>query len=370
MKNFLTLFFTAPAKIILVLMLFTASFFIGEVQLDYFTYFKEDKESFVNAVAQIDFFNYEKSHYFRNTVRNTIDNIVLLSMDYEEIFQEDASAEKHLAYCASIGDTSFPKAYEQLKGVKGLRFALVNLNKRKIYSNIPEINGDKASSDVQQYFDQGKTLLIARSCKNPYFATDTYIDYASHIRDCAKQYEDNFDLYIAFGTEENFKENEAYYRELHFGMRAKIEKLNNTLAILIGITVLISALILTVTGKHEPGGKTYPTIMNRLPNDLLVLIYGIILVCITTLYRTAASMLVSHGDELDEFWFTHSQGFYESRLKFCVIIFICAATNIICILKRQYKMGTLTKNTFLYDYVKALKTAVTKRKDTEKTTDI
>lgn len=357
MKNFLALFFSMPAKIIMVILLFINSLFIGNIQLKYFTYFNEDNESFVNAITQIDSFNYESSHYFRNSVKNTIENITLFSMEYSEIFQQDVSAEKFLAYCSSIGDTTFPRAYEQLKGMKGLRFALINHSEHKIYSNIKEINGKDSSLNVRKHFGEGgKTLLIARSCKNPYFATDRYIDYAEHIRNCAEKYEDNFDLYISFGTEKDFNEKEAFYRELHFNMREKIEKLNDTIAILAALAVLIIIVILTVTGKSEPGGKTYPTIMNRLPNDLLILIYGIVLACIITLYRTAASMLVSHGNELDEFWFTHSIGFYENRIRFCVVIFVCAATNIICILKRQYKMGTLVKNTFIYDFLNTFRT--------------
>lgn len=367
MKRFLSFFYTVPIKIIMVVTLFVISVFIGKCQVRYLTLFNEDNESFVNAMAQIDSFNYESSRYFKNTVKNTVENVVLVSMKYEEIFQKDISAEDFLAYCSSIGDTTFPKVYSQLKNMKGLRFALVNLDNHHIYSNIDEINGKASTTDIRNYFGEvDKTLMIARNCKNPYFATNFYIDFADMIRNCAKNYEDDFDLYISFGSESDFSEREEYCRQLHFDMRERIEDLNNTVAFLLVTLLFNITIIVTVTGKIEPGGKTYPSVMNRLPNDLLLIIYTIVLGCISSLYRTTITMITTHGTELDEFWFTHSETFYNNRTTLCVVIFICAATDIICILKRQYKMGKLFKNTLLYDFVLSISK---KHKPDENTAD-
>ena len=138
-------------------------------------------------------------------------------------------------------------------------------------------------------------------------------------------------------------------------MRNRIEKLNDTSLVCIAVIILIAATLLTVTGKQEPKGKTYPTVVNRLPNDLIVLLYGIVLVCEISLYRTTSLMLISHGNELNEFWFTHSREFYITRMRFCIVVFIYAAVNLLCILKRQYKMGLLIENTCLYSFYKTLK---------------
>lgn len=352
MKSFRSLFFTVPAKIIFSLILAVLSFFIAECQIAYFDYYAEDSVSFMNAMAQHDSFNYETSRYFKDTVKNTVRDVVKLSMDFPEAFENDLDETELLNYYSSIGNSSFAEICSNLSSLKGFRFAVVNHGKRKIYSNIDAINGKSSAENIQQYFGRpGKNLLIARSCKNPYFATDTFIDFAGAIRETAQRYNDDFDLYIYFGSTESYNEEAKRCEKLHFSMRRKIEKLNNTVAVSGAATLLVILLLMTVTGKHEPGGKTYPTVMNRLPNDLILLLYGIVLLCLSSLYRTAISMIMSYGNELDELWFAHSRDFYANRVKFCIVLFICIATNLFGILKRQYKMGQLFRNTYLYGLI-------------------
>ncbi len=356
MKSFRSLFFTMPAKGIFCCLLLALSVFLAHCNIQYFNLYAEDKASFVNAITQIDYFNYESSYYFRSTVETTLENVTELAFEYEEIFEKGSSAEELLKHFGSIGNSSFSDIYKNLSSMKGFRFAVVNHTRQKIYSNIPQINGKASDTDIKSYFvGEGKNQLIVRSCHNPYFATDSFITFAEHIRALAKKYGDNFDIYITFGSEESYAEAMAECEQLHKSMRSRIEKLNDTAAVCISALILVSAVLITVTGKQEPGGKTYPTVINRLPNDLIVILYGILLLCEISLYRTTSSMLISHGNELDEFWFTHSNEFYIIRICFCIVVFICAAVNLICILKRSYKTGQLTKNTYLYSFYKTLK---------------
>lgn len=335
---------------------FILSVVIADCQVEYFTLFKQDNVSFVNAVTQVDNFDYESSRYYKNSVRDTVESITLLCMEYSDIFEGEADAAELLSHYNSIGDAAFPRACEQLAGMKGLRFALVNHDRKIIYSDIPAINGLDSSRNIRNYFGEAsRHLLIVRSCSNPYFATDTFIDFAEEIRACAEKYGENFDLYISFGDEEIFREKEAECEKLHLEMRGKIEKLNDKVITHSVLLIFFGVILLTVTGKREKGGKTYGTIMNRLPNDLLVLMYGTVLLCLSSLYRTALGMLLSHGDELDTFWFARSEDFYTDRIKFCIILFLCAGLNILGILKRQYKMGMLYKNTYIYNYIEGLK---------------
>lgn len=353
MKSFRSLFFTVPAKVFYSVILTVLALLIGECQIAYFDYYADDSTSFMNAMSQIDSFNYETSRYFKTMVRTTVNDVVKLAMDYPTVFESDADTAELLSHYNSIGDSSFSKIYNNLSSIKSLRFALVNHEKRIIYSNIAQINQKSSAVNIREHFGkEGANLLIARSCRNPYFATDSlFIDFAEDIRETAQKYDNDFDLYIRFGTEESFEENRRHCEELHFAMRRKIEKLNDAVALCITATVLVILLLMTVTGKQEPKGKTYPTVMNRLPNDLIILLYGIVLLCLSSLYRTAISMIMSHGNELDEFWFTHSRDFYTNRVKFCIVLFICIATNLLGILKRQYKMGLLFKNSYIYSFI-------------------
>lgn len=356
MKNFLSIFFTIPAKIIFSIILIIFSILFSDTHIGYFNLYKEDSESFINAIIQIDSFDYESSHYLKNTVRNTVENTVKLSAEYADIFEDGADENELLNHYNSIGDNSFNKIYNQLSSIKGFRFAFVDHKKKTIYSSIASVNGKASSLDIEKYFGEaGRTLLIVRNSNNPYFATDAFIEYAELIRELSEKYNTNFDLYISFGSEEDFANKEKECEQLHFAMRDKIEKLNNTNILYIAILLIIILILLTVTGKQEPKGKTYPTIINRLPNDVICLLFIIVMICQSSLYRTATAMLISHGNELDEFWFIHSQDFYTSRIKFCIVIFICTATNLLCILKREYKLGRLLKNTYLYTNIEQLK---------------
>ena len=356
MKNILNLFFTMPAKILVSLIFLGLAVAIAECQTEYVSFYNEDNESFVNAMAQVDDFDYRSSRYYKNTVTKTVESIALICMNYSDAFAENTSVDKLVSYYSSIGDIGFLRASEQLSQMKGLQFALVNHESKKILSNIPEVNGLPSSADIRHFFGKAdKNLLIARSCENPYFATDYFIDFTDEIRACAERYDDSFDLYVSFGDDATYAENEAACRELHLAMRDKIERLNDKCIIHIIILLLASAFLMTVTGKQEKGGKTYPTIMNRLPNDLLVLIYGIVLVCLSSLYRTSLDMLMTHGNELGAFWFARSEKFYSDRIEFCIVIFFCGALNLLCILKRQYRMGMLFKNTYLHSCIENLK---------------
>ena len=364
MKNIFNLFFTLPAKIIMSVIFFVLSLVIANCQVDYFTLYKQDNESFINVMAQVDAFDYESSHYYKNSVRGTVENVTLLCMNYSEIFSGESTVEEILSHYSSIGDRGFLRAYDFLSDIKGLRFAVVNHDRKTIYSNITDINGLDSSENIRNRFaEDGISPLIVHSCKNPYFATDAFIEFSEDIRECADKYNEDFDLYISFGDENSFKEKEAFCRERHFDMRGKIEKLNNKILIHAVFIVLLSVILITVTGKQEKGGKTYPTVMNRLPNDLVALMYGTVLLCLSSLYRTAIGMLLAHGDELDAFWFTRSEEFYTSRVKLCMIIFFCAGLNLICILKRQYKMGTLLSNTYISSQLESFR----RLKNTDKT---
>lgn len=366
MKGFLTLFYTRPAKTFYLIIILVLSFLVGECQVRYFEHFSSDRESFINAITQIDSFEYEKSYFFRNTVTNAIEGVVELAMEYPQAFEQGTTADELISYFDSIGDKKLPDIIRSLKDIKGFRFAVVDHGKGVVYSNIPEINGADSGENVRKSFGEpGKNLLVARSCKNPYFAKNNYIDFADPIRDCAAKYQDNFDLYIRFGSLEEFDERAEVCRQKHFEMRSKIEKLNDSVAICLVSVVLVMLVMLIVTGKHEPKGKTYLTAMNRIPGDLLVVIYAIVLYCIVALYRTSATVVINHGMELDTLWFMRSEEFYISRIKYCVVIIICVVVNLMCVLKRSYKTGILLSNTYLYPLIKNFIKRYSKKKPKE-----
>ena len=349
MKGFLTVFYTRPAKTVYLVVIIILSYFVGDCQVNYFEYFSADKESFINAIAQADSFDYTSSYYFKNTVKNTVESIVKLTMEHPEAFSGEKTEEELTYYFESIGDRAFAKNIEVLKEVKGLSFAVVNHSKGRVYSSLKEINGADSGVSVRKYFgESGENLLIARSCRNPYFATNSFIEFAENIRDCAKVYPDNFDLYIRFGTSDDLNSTAEECRQLHFEMRSKIEKLNDTVGIYIGCIALVALLMLIVTGKQEPKGKTYLTAMNRIPNDLLIVMYVVVIHCRVALYRTSATVIINHGMELETLWFMRSEEFYISRTKYCVMIFIYTVVNLLCVLKRAYKTGTLLSNSYTY----------------------
>ena len=322
MKSLLNLFYTRAFKIILSVLLFVAAYFVGECQLEYFHLYNEDRISFRNAVVQIDSFDYENSYYMRETVETTVEDIVILSTDYSDIFEKAMSAEEFIEYYVSIGDSKFLEIYDSLKSVSGIRFAFVNHTDKIIYSNIEELNGQPNSADVRRHFGApGKNLMIARSCKTPYFETNTFIRYADYVRELAEKYNINFDLYIYFGDEASFNADAKRCEDLHFSMRRQLEKLNDTIAVLIAVVVFLGLCLVAVTGRREYRGKVYPSFINRLPNDLIVIIFTTVLGCIVSIYRTAFYMVITYEAQYDNFWFTRSESFYTNRIHICIIVF-------------------------------------------------
>lgn len=356
MKSFFSIFFTMPVKGFFFISIFVLSLFFSQCSIDYFSLYSKDRDSFVNVITQGDSFNYESSHYFKRTVETTVEEIMELCFEYEEIFDGSKNENSLLSHFGNIGDLHFAEIHNHLSSMEGFHFALVNHTKGKIYSDIQDLNGTYSIKSVKRFFSsQGPNQFTVHTCQNPYFATNNFISFAEFIRKTAAEYEDSFDLYITFGSEEYFNQTKNECEQLHKAMRQRMEKLNNTALIYVLAIALAAAAMLCVTGKQEPGGKTYPTVINKLPNDFIALLYGIVLVCQISLYRTTLSMLISHGNELDTFWFTHSSNFYVTRVRFCTVVFICAATNLLCILKREYKMGLLIKNTYIYSIVTMLK---------------
>lgn len=354
MKSLLNLFYTRAFKIILSVLLFVAAYFVGECQLEYFRLYNEDRISFRNAVVQIDSFDYENSYYMRETVENTVNNIVVLSTHYSDIFEKEMTAEEFIEYYVSIGDSKFLNIYDSLKSIKGIRFAFVNHKEKIIYSNIPELNCKSTTENVRSHFGApGKTLMIARSCKTPYFETGTFIEYADYMRAVAEKYNLNFDLYIYFGDEASLEADAKKCEDMHFTMRRQIEKLNDTVALLLVVIVFITMCLISVTGRREHKGRVYPSLINRLPNDLIIVIFSTVLFCIVSIYRTSVYMIITREAQYEDFWFTRSESFYTGRVHICIVVFICLVVYLLCTIKRSFTLGKLIENTYLYAKVKA-----------------
>ncbi|MGN0448017.1 MAG: hypothetical protein ACI4GC_05670 [Acutalibacteraceae bacterium] len=355
MKNFISIFYTLPSKIILFILIFIFSFVFSANIINYFTLYNLDKTAFVNVVKQNKNFDYLSSEFYENEIETSIKNVTTLCMKYDELFSfKKGSAE--FERFINESSTALKDIFAYIENTHGLEFAVVNHDTKKIYSSIEQINLKSSDFDIRSFFSGDETnLLIARNCKSPYNERGTLQGYNEKIRDEALKYTDDFDLYIFLGNEDDFDLKVKESLERHNAALEKFEEKNISTLLYFFITVFLGIILIIIAGKNEPKGKIYPGELDKVPNDLLFTVLIILIICLNSLFNTSIYMIFQINDVDPEFWLGVSSNFYLDRAKVCICITIMAVIIGACSFKRQRRMGTLVKNTYLYRLYKSVK---------------
>ncbi len=350
MKNFTSLFYIMPTKIVIFLLIFLFSFLFAETQVNFFALYNIDKTAFQNVMKQNSDYDFLTSVFYRHEIERSIDCVVELCMKHSEIFSlTDSEREDYLSHT----ETSLNETIAFLKESSGLTFALVNHDKKTVFSFDESLNGLDSNVQLREYFNGDETnLLIVRNCKSPYIESGTMQGFNEYIIDVAKDYEDDFDLYIFSGDSEDIRLKGEQCLKRHNRMLEKFEMQNTSSVIYSVVMIMLSALLVVVSGKSEPGGKIRPGETDKIYNDLLFCIFGIVLVCIASLFKTSLYMIIQINDVDPEFWLGIPVEFYLRRAKMCICIFIMTVVITLCSFKKQRHMGTLLTNTYVYKVYK------------------
>lgn len=362
MKRFLNFFYTISFKLLLFILVILFSWLAGSQLLDALNLYVEDSISVQNVTVQWNDFDYESSKYLEHEIESTIENVITYCLKYHN---EDEAAQtdgEMLDYYRRLSDEGYRETAEYLDSLSGVSFAVVNHDSNKIISNIVAINGKNSGTPIRSFFGHiDKTTLIVRNAKNPSFEAGTMSDYAEFVSECAMNYPVDFDLYISFGSDFVFRHDISYYENLHNEMKIRIYSVLGYALLYIFITVSLMSAIVILAGKSEKDSKIIPAALDKMPNDLHLILDVIIYFSLTALFENSIYMLLRSSFADGDYWLGISPGFYAVRANCCIVIITCVILATACTIKRQYKMGTLLTNTYIYRFMKSFKAAETQQ---------
>lgn len=259
-------------------------------------------------------------------------------------------------YYKRATDEEYNAVVTHLESLENMRFALVNHDTNLIVSNIDGLDNTPSGTAVRPFFGEEKNLLIVHNSQSPYYENGTMSEYVAFVGETAKNYSDNFDLYISFGTDPVFTTGGEDFTQRHFSAYEAMLSITITSLIYLAAMFLLFFILLSTTGRHEFGGKCRPTLSDRLPNDLKLCLHLITYISLSVLYENSIYMAMK-STYIEDYWFNLSPEHFLIRSHICIAVNACLLCALFCTFKRQLSCGTLIKNTYIYRAVKNFRKA-------------
>lgn len=414
MKKFVNIFYTMQGKTIVTILILVCAWLMNSGLTNIFSLYDEDRTAVKNVLMQADDFDYQSSYFLQDEIEKAITDVLEYSLsyhrdgdihesatisddaimylaegfvknktvnrifisesfillteceedlseveidgkfytqkvNYDKIYSSDASVDFGEIYKRATDD-DYDKIVAHLNSLNNFSFAVVNHKTHVIISNIPSLNGQAPGVSVRGFFPEGN-LLIVRDAKTPYSESGTMVEYVSFVGEQAKNYADNFDLYISFGDNMEFAGDSEEFSQRHEAALNEIKDNLFSIVIFLCVIIILFALLLTVAGRREKGGKVYPSLTDNLPNDINLLFCLVVIISMVALYENSINMFLRASD-LEDYWFNLSPKYYLLRSHICIVILFYDLTAFAGTLKRQIGCGTLISNTYIYKVIK------------------
>jgi hypothetical protein len=328
------------SKIIIVFILLGLMLGTGMCFAQTIVLYRENDTALKNVYVQWENYDYDSSVYLSDYIEEAIDIV----MEYALYYHRDITDSSQVIVNA---DDNYRYICQKMAEYSDFQFAVVNHSTGKIVSDEEAISYKDVGVDIRSFFKgNDENMLIIRDVHNPCFETGTMTDYAEYVREAAEDYEDEFDIYIYFGDGFSFARDLENYEELHNSFLSRVRHVTRMALFCIVAAALFTAVLIIVSGKTEPGGKIYPGLSDRLPNDLKLLLYIVVISSMVTLYKNSVYMAL-RADYYDV-WFSFSAEFYIFRSYIAILINACVLLSAGCTIKRQYRLGSLFTNTYIY----------------------
>lgn len=342
MKRLSNLCYTIGAKIFLVLIIWFLSWQTSVCFAETTVLYLENDTALRNVWYQWENFDYRSSVYLQDEVEEAIDMV----LEYCLYYHRDITDKNQTIISA---DEDYKRITDRLSSYKDFSFAVVNHTTGRIVSDIEEINYKKSGTAVRQFFSgREDCMLIIRNSHNPYYENGTTTEYNEYAINATMTYSDNFDLYIYFGEDFSFAAELEDYQAIHQRFLERVKTVTVMAAVYLLLVSAVFALLLIIAGKNEPSGKIYPGLSDRLPNDAKLLLFTIVIISMTALYENSLYM-AQRADEYD-IWPVFSSEFYIFRSYVAMIVNVSIIVCLGCTFKRQYKLGRLFTNTYIYKF--------------------
>lgn len=420
MKRILNLFYTAQAKALIAILIVICSWLMNSELTDIFSFYKQDRIAVTNVFMQGADYDYETSYFLTNEIETAIKDVLEYSLVYHRNTNETNGSEtsaETIVYLAEsfvknkvvnqtfidegfielieseecdeateidnkffiqkvnydkilesnsnldfdefykrATDEDYAEMYKRLDRLKNFRFAVVNHKTDTIVSNISALNGKSPKMTVRRYFGDEKNMLIVRDAETPYYESGTMSEYVQFVSEQAKKYPDNFDIYISFGSNMEFAGSGEDFSQRHMNALRSIEADFKGILLFFIILFILFVTIIAVSGKRELRGKAYPSLTDRLPNDIKLLLDAVVYISMSALYQNSLYMTL-RSTNIENYWLNYSPEYYLIRSNLSMVVMICVITAFCCSVKRQLRCGTLLTNTYIYKTVKNYKKA-------------
>ena len=347
-KRFLNIFYTVHFKVLFVVLLMIFSWVMNSEFTELLSIYKQDRAALINVFIQWENFDYENSYFIKDSAETAIEDV----LEYTLVYNRKA-LDLYTQY-DNIATEEYNELISRLKSLRHFRYAVVNHKTDIIVSNIPELNARGPEANVRRYFGDEKNLLIVRDAKSPIFENGTMVDYVEFVSEQAQKYPDDFDLYISFGDTMDFAGSSEEFSQKHNQVLLMVKSVFKNIIIYLIILFTLFVALISVAGQRELGGKTYLSLMDKLPNDIKIILYIIVYISLSALYENSLYMALQITNKAD-FWFNYSADFYLARSNVSMVIMITIITVFACTLKRHIRCGTLISNTYIYKAVKNYK---------------
>lgn len=419
MKRMLNAFYTAQVKAIIIILILSCAWLMNAELTDIFSLYNQDRTAVKNVLTQNDDYDYKTSRFLENEIETAITDVIEYSLvyhrndnkqesakisveamiylaesfvrsktvskifidegfivlkesqqsddtvkirdkffiqqvDYDKIKTSNESVDFDEFYKRATDD-DYDRIVSHLNRLKDFQFAVVNHKTHTIVSNIPDLNGKGSDVAVRSHFSN-ENLMIVRNSKSPYSESGTMVQYVDFVSEKAKNYADNFDIYVSFGENMEFAGNGENFLERHELAFAEIKESVYGIIIFFAVIVVLFLILMLVTGKRELGGKTYCALTDRLPNDINILFSLVIFASMAALYENSLYLSLRAG-VIEDYWLNLSPEYYLTRSNICMVIMIYDIVAVSCTVKRQIGCGTLLSNTYIYKVIKSYKKA-------------
>ena len=350
MKRFLNIFYTTQSKALFIVLLIVCSWLMNTEFTEMLSIYRQDRAALINVFIQGNNFDFDSSYLLKNSVERAIEDV----LEYTLVYNRKANI-PYTKY-DTFATEDYDALVDHLKALKNLKYAVVNHKTDIIVSNIPDLNGVSSGMPIKGFFTEEENLLIIRNAKSPIFSSDTMNEYAEYVSNTAKKYPDDFDLYMSFDDTMEFAGTREDFSQKHNKTLSAVNRIYKSSITYLVVIFIIFVSLVTVSGKREIGGKTYPSLTDKLLNDVKFLLHIIVYLSMSALYENSLYMALRITRE-EDYWFNFSADYYLFRSNLSMIVMVCIITAFVCTIKRQLRLGTLVSNTYIYKLVKNFKKA-------------
>ena len=342
MKRLSNLCYTLTAKVFIVLLIWLFSWQTSICFAETTVLYMENDTALKNVWYQWEDFDYSTSLYLQDETEEAIDMV----LEYCLYYHRDITDKNQPVIGA---DDNYKVITQRLSSYKDFYFAVVNHTTDRTVSNMDEINYKNSGIAVRPFFSgEDDSLLIVRDSHNPYYESGTTTEYNEYVVEAAKKYSDDFDLYIYFGENFSFAAELDDYQALHSRVLDRVKTVTRLAAVYLLAAGVLFTILLFVAGRNEPGGKIYPGLSDRLPNDIKLFLFTVVIISMAALYEN--SLYMALRVDRYEMWPAFSSEFYIIRSYVAMLINVSMILCIGCTIKRQYRLGRLFTNTYIYKF--------------------